>query len=109
MSTVSYPHIGIREDGKAIIASQGCRYKVRILVEEFLATGASPAQLQQNHPELTLGEIHSALAYYYDHKVEIDREIEELDRLIEDLRSNQENSAITRKLLGARKAQMERE
>jgi uncharacterized protein (DUF433 family) len=34
---------------------------------------------------LTLGEVYAALAYYYDHKDEIDRGIEEADRLAEEM------------------------
>lgn len=34
---------------------------------------------------LSLGEVHAALAYYYDHKDEIDRRIEEVDRLAQEM------------------------
>ena len=34
---------------------------------------------------LSLGEIHAALAYYYDHKAEIDRDIEEEERHVEEM------------------------
>jgi uncharacterized protein (DUF433 family) len=76
MSTVTYPHIEIRDDGKPRIAGTG--FKVRGLVEEYLATGRDAIELQASHPELSLAQIYSALAYYHDHKQELDREIEEL-------------------------------
>jgi|SRR5436190_12259442 uncharacterized protein (DUF433 family) len=98
MSTVSYPHIEIRADGQPVIAGDGFYFKVRILVEEFLATGATPAQLQQAHPHLTLSQIHSALAYYYDHQEEIDQEIAKLDQLEQKLRPQLEDPALTENL-----------
>lgn len=34
---------------------------------------------------LSLGEVHAALAYYYDHREEIDRDIAEADRRAEEM------------------------
>jgi uncharacterized protein (DUF433 family) len=95
MSTVSYPHIEVRENGKAYI--QGAGYKVRILVEEYLS-GMRPEDMEREHPRLTLSQIHGALTYYYDHKEEIDNEIEQLDRLEKELLSRYENSPAAAKL-----------
>ena len=36
--------------------------------------------------ELTLAQVHSALAYYFDHKEEIDRAIAEDDAFVEEMR-----------------------
>lgn len=36
--------------------------------------GASPEELARDY-QLTPGEVHAALAYYYDHQAEIDREL----------------------------------
>ena len=41
-----------------------------------LAHGWSPEELFFQHPYLTLGQIHAALAYYWDHKQELDTDIE---------------------------------
>lgn len=59
MSTVTYPYIEVAEDGRAYIAGEGFRFKVRMLVEEQLATGAGVEELQQGHPQLSLSQIHS--------------------------------------------------
>jgi uncharacterized protein (DUF433 family) len=40
---------------------------------------AAPEEVAQRY-HLTLGEVHAALAYYYDHKDEIDRGIAETNR-----------------------------
>ena len=95
MSTVAYPHIEITGDGHARIAGTG--FKVRILVEEHLA-GSSAEDLQREHPHLTLSQIYSALAYYHDHKQAIDQEIAELNRFVEELRAQQGESLLAKKL-----------
>lgn len=70
----AYEHIAINESGVPII--QGTTTKVIELVLDSVAYGWSPDELQFQHPYLTLGQIHSALAYYWDHKEELDRDIE---------------------------------
>jgi uncharacterized protein (DUF433 family) len=94
MSTVAYPHIAIRSDGHPITASSS--YKVRILVEEYLE-GATPAELQEAHPRLTLSEIHAALSYYYDHQTEMDAEIAKGRRLVERKKAEQGESLLDKK------------
>ena len=55
---------------------------------------------------VTLGQIHSALAYYYDHKAEMDAEIEEdvreADRLMAEIDKLQDVSSLKAKLIAAR-------
>ena len=46
---------------------------------------------------LTLGDIHAALAYYFDHREEIDRSIKEGDAFAESLR--QANPSMVRRKL----------
>jgi uncharacterized protein (DUF433 family) len=70
-----YEHIIVNEDQVPIIA--GTNMKVIELVLERMAYGWSPEELHFQHPYLTLGQIHSALAYYWDHQAELDRDIEQ--------------------------------
>ena len=49
--------------------------KVVELVVEKMAYGWSLEELHFQHPILTLGQIHSALAYYWDHKKEFNSDI----------------------------------
>jgi len=69
-----YEHITIDESGVPIIA--GTTMKVVELVAEKIAYGWSPEELHLQHPYLTLGQIHSALAYYYDHEEKLNKDIE---------------------------------
>jgi uncharacterized protein (DUF433 family) len=95
MSTVAHPHIEISADGHARIRGTG--FKVRILAEEYL-NGATAQELQEWHPHLSMGQIHSALAYYYDHKQEYDDEIAELNRFVGEMRAQQGESLLAKKL-----------
>ena len=69
-----YEHIVLRQDKVAIIA--GTNTKVVELMVEIQAYGWSPEELHFQHPYLTLGQIHSALAYYWDHRDELDQDLE---------------------------------
>jgi uncharacterized protein (DUF433 family) len=95
MSTVAHSHVEISPDGHARIRGTG--FKVRILAEEYL-DGATPAQLLEWHPQLSLAQIHSALAYYYDHQQAFDNEIAELRRFAEETYANRGESLFLRKL-----------
>jgi len=57
--------------------------KVVELVLDSQAYGWSPEELQFQHPYLTLGQIHSALAYYWDHQETLDQHI---DRIQDELK-----------------------
>ncbi len=98
MSTVAHPHIEITADGHARIRGTG--FKVRMLAEEHLITGADAMELQHGHPHLTLGQVYGALAYYYDHKEEFDREIERLRAIAEKMRGAEGESLLAKKLRG---------
>ena len=69
-----YEHIVLSQDRVACIA--GTNTKVVELIVEIRAYGWSPEELHFQHPYLTLGQIHSALAYYWDHQDEIDQDLE---------------------------------
>src|SRR5262245_57181108 len=71
----AYEHLTFNEQGVAII--EHTRMKVSQLVSEVMAYGWSPQELHFQHPHLSMGQIHSALAYYWDHKQEVERQIEE--------------------------------
>lgn len=85
-----YEHIVLDEERVPNIA--GTTMKVVELVVEQQAYGWSPEELRFQHPYLDLGQIHSALAYYWDHREEFDRDIQRrLERLTElsgDVRSS---------------------
>ncbi len=69
-----YEHIIL--DKKGVPTITGTSMKVIELVLEKSAYGWSPEELHFQHPYLSLGQIHSALAYYWDHQKELDADIE---------------------------------
>lgn len=84
-ATTRYEHIVLDESLVPMIA--GTTMKIVELVLDKIAYGWSPEELHFNHPYLTMGQIHSALAYYWDHTEEIDRDIERRLRRVERLQS----------------------
>ena len=79
-----YEHIVLNASQVPIIA--GTSMKVVELVLAQLAYGWSPEELHFQFPYLTLGQIYSALAYYWDHREELDRDIERRMEAVNQLR-----------------------
>jgi uncharacterized protein (DUF433 family) len=69
----SYPHLQTRPDGVLVVAPSG--FKVRMLIETYLAAGLSADAVQETYPELTMGQVHAVLSYYWDNKTSLDAEI----------------------------------
>jgi uncharacterized protein (DUF433 family) len=49
--------------------------------------GMSPDEIVSEYPSITLSDVHAALAYYFDHRDEVDREILEGEEFAEKLRA----------------------
>ena len=92
----AYEHIVINEAGAPLI--EGTTTKVVELVLDVLAYGWSPEEIQFQHPYLTLGQIHSALAYYWDHKKDLDRDIEHRLERAEEIRREVGPSQLVERL-----------
>src|SRR5690606_5973769 len=60
--------------------------------------GMSPDEIASEH-DLTLGDVHAALAYYFDQQAEIDRQIQQEAAFVEELRERPP-SVLARKLDG---------
>lgn len=73
-TTTSYEHIRLDDKGVPYVA--GTTMKVIELVIAQRAYGWSPEELHFQHPYLTMSQIHSALAYYWEHKETLDADIE---------------------------------
>jgi uncharacterized protein (DUF433 family) len=81
-----YPHI-VKEAGESARLEKHPRLRVSMIVTHYLAHGRSPEEICLHLPHLTLGEVYSAMAYYFDHQQEIDDEIQaelaEVDRALQ--------------------------
>jgi uncharacterized protein (DUF433 family) len=80
-----YEHIVLNETNTPLIA--GTTIKVVELVLGQTAYGWSAEELIVQFPHLTLGQVHSALAYYWDHRDVLDADIEARLRKIDQIKS----------------------
>lgn len=81
---LTYEHIQLTQGGVPLIA--GTTMKVVELVMAQMAYGWSPEELHFQHPYLSLGQIHAALAYYWDHQGALDADIARRSQIVDDLR-----------------------
>ena len=103
LATTSYEHIVLDEKGVALIANTGM--KVIELVQSHQAYGWSPAELHFQFPHISLGQIHSALAYYWDHKHELDQQILQRAKTSQIIQSQTPVPAIVEGLRATKAAQ----
>jgi uncharacterized protein (DUF433 family) len=96
MSTVAYAHLEINTDGVPMIA--GTKTKVIEVALDRLAYHWDADEIKRQHPHLTLGQIHSALAWYYDHQNEMDREIHSQLNEVRQIKASLGESPVRRKL-----------
>jgi uncharacterized protein (DUF433 family) len=81
----------------------GHRIKVEHIAVMTERMGMTPDEIVTELPTITLAQVHAALAYYYDHKQQIDADIDEGRRFVEELKAKSPPSKL-RQLLEARKA-----
>ena len=96
MPTVDYPHISL--DPSNVLVLTGTRIKVVEVVLDHLAHGSDADEIHRQFPFLTLGQIHSALGYYYDHQNEVDQDIAKRLQKFDELQSRLGNSALAQPL-----------
>jgi len=99
MEAVSIGHIEIMPEvcgGKPHIA--GHRITVQHIVVWHERMGQGPDEIATEHG-LTLSEVYAALAYYHDHRAEIDASVHADESFVTELR-RRTPSKIVEKLLG---------
>lgn len=69
--------------------------------------GATPEQIRESFPSVSLGDIYGAIAYYLHHRAEVDAYLEDLerkaDRIRREVESRPETQALRGKLLARKK------
>ena len=99
IATTASPHIRLDDRGRAWIDET--KIKVVEVVLDHLAYGWSADAIHEQHPHLSLGQIHAALAYYYDHQSEMDAQIERDLKRVHELRAATGVSPLQRRLRAA--------
>ena len=96
MATVAYPHIDCTREGGPFVA--GTQTKVVEVVLDRLAYHWDADEIHRQHPHLSLSQIYSVLAYYYDHQTEMDVEIDRQLRAVEHIKASLGTSSARLKL-----------
>jgi uncharacterized protein (DUF433 family) len=99
---LAYPHIEVRPDGIPYLI--GTQTKVVEIVLWRLAYHWDADEMQRQHPDLSLAQIYSALAYYHDHKDEVDADIDRRLRREQELLDPLADSPLRLKLQAAKRA-----
>lgn len=98
MTFTATEHKYVELDERGIPFITGTTMKVVELVTSQFAYGWSPEELHLNYPHLSMSQIHSALAYYWDHKSEIDLDMERRFQFAEKLRKEAGESPLAARL-----------
>jgi uncharacterized protein (DUF433 family) len=78
MESLTSNYIESRPDrcsGRPCIA--GTRIRVQDIVCDHEIHGLTPEQIAREYPQIGLAQVYAALAYYFDHREEIQRQISE--------------------------------
>jgi uncharacterized protein (DUF433 family) len=97
METVVYAYIDYTPEGIPFVS--GTQTKVEEIVLDHLAWRWDAETIHRHHPYLTLAQIHSALAYYYDHQAEMEAAIEAGLRQVAKIKDSLGESPVRLKLL----------
>ena len=93
--TLVAPHVVLRESGTGVQPYvDGKGIKVKYVADDHERFGLTVDQIADNF-DLTLAEVHAALAYYFDHRDEIDARLRDDEAVEEELR-RQSMPAVTR-------------
>lgn len=71
---VTFPHIE-KPPGELARLESHPRTRVAMIVADYLWRGWSAEEIVRQYPHLTLAEVHAALAYYHDHRDDIESEL----------------------------------
>jgi uncharacterized protein (DUF433 family) len=100
-ATTLTPHIRLDDEKRAWI--DDTNVKVIEVALDHVAYGWSAEEMHSHHPHLSLAQIYAALAYYYDHQAEFDRQIEESRSRADELATKSIDSPVRRRLRAAGK------
>ncbi|MGD1716181.1 DUF433 domain-containing protein [Dapis sp. BLCC M172] len=93
-----YKYVHIDEKNVPIIT--GSTMKVVELITSVKAYGWTPEELHESYPHLSMSQIYSALAYYWDNQAEIDTDMEERYQYAERLRQEAGELPLVKRMRG---------
>ncbi len=96
LTATQHKYIELDENNVPYIA--GTTMKAIELISGHLAFGWSPEELKFEHPYLSMSQIYSALAYYWDNKEELDADMQQRRDRVEILRQQAGETTLAKKL-----------
>ncbi|HEU0295800.1 MAG TPA: DUF433 domain-containing protein [Anaerolineales bacterium] len=96
LAETRYEHVVLNEAHVPLIS--GTTMKVVELVLAQAAYGWTAEELRIQFSHLTLGQIYSALAYYWDHREELDVDIENRIRKVDAIHESMPVSPLVKRL-----------
>ncbi|MCW1924871.1 DUF433 domain-containing protein [Luteolibacter arcticus] len=102
MTVASSSHIRLDHEGRAWIDDTNVKV-IEVVLSYFAADGSIPS-LVENHPHLTPARIHAAMAWYHDHREQLDRQIAADSQWAGQLAAERQETALMGKLRAARDA-----
>ncbi len=96
VSGTSYEHVGLNKE--EVLVMLGLTMKVVEYILPHFAYGWIPGELHFQFPHLTMLQIHSALAYYWDHQEELDKDIENRLLAVDQYRQSSGESPLVARL-----------
>jgi len=88
----------IELDERGVAWIVGANTKVKEVVLDKMAYGWSPEEMHFQHSHLSMAQVHAALAYYYEHQVEIDAQIMSDWQEVNELAAQQPESPLRQRL-----------
>ena len=96
LAETRYEHVVLSDSRVPLIS--GTTMKVVELVLAQAAYGWSAEELHTQFPKWTLGQIYSALAYYWDHRDELDGDIEKRIEKVDKIQKSTPVSPLIKRL-----------
>ena len=93
------PTTHLRLDQAGVAWIDDTNVKVIEVIQDHLVHGIGAEEIHLQHPHLSLAQIHSAFAYYFDHRDELDAEIARRYQEVETLRAKATHQPSRKKLL----------
>jgi len=91
-ASTAYEHLTFNDRGEPIIVQ--CHFDVLHLIREHVAYGWSAEELALNHPQLSLGQVYSALAWYADHRTDVDLKLDAETGRVSEAHARPENRRL---------------
>ena len=91
-------HIELRpnRDGQPRAFVAGTRVRVQDIYIQAEIHGRSPEEITEGLPHLSLGQVHAALSYFFDHREEILSELREDEAFVDKFRETSGTSLLER-------------